>query len=188
MRERTVTGRTWILRERVLSVVLAGVGLALTTALAGSALALQGRPEIAAAPGGATAGVLDARFAAVVGAAWQADNSPIPGARVRLRDVSTGRAAGHAVANEAGRFTFENVSAGSYVVELVSESGKVLTVGQSFTVARGETVATFVRLGTRAPWFNGFFANAAAAVASAAAAAGVTAIAPEGIRPVSATQ
>jgi hypothetical protein len=53
-------------------------------------------------------------------------------------------------------------------------------------VAPGETVATFVRLGSKAPWFNGFFSNAAAAVASSAAAAGITAVAPEQIRPVSA--
>lgn len=168
---------------------LAAVTLALTSALAATALQSQGRAEGEhGLPGGGRAIVTDARFAAVVGVAWQSDNTPIPYARVRLRDVSTGRAAGHTVANEAGRFTFADIAAGSYVVELVNENGKVLTVGHSFTVARGETVATFVRLGTRAPWFDGFFANAAAAVASAAAAAGVTAIAPEGIRPVSATQ
>jgi hypothetical protein len=51
-------------------------------------------------------------------------------------------------------------------------------VGHAFVIAPGETVATFVRLGTKVPWFTGFFNNAASAVASTAAGLGVTAIAP----------
>ena len=129
-----------------------------------------------------------ARSTSVLGAAWNADNTPIPNAKVRLRNVRTGRIEAHAVANDMGQFVFQSVESGSYVIELVTENGKVLTVGHSFTVAPGETVATFVRLGTRVPWFNGFFANAASAVASSAAAAGVTAVAPDVIRPASAVQ
>lgn len=115
----------------------------------------------------------------VLGVAWNADNSVIPGARVRLRDVRTGRVAGVAVANSAGRFTFTNIEGGTYLIELVSETGRILSVGHTFSVAPGETVATFVRLAAKTPWFNGFFANAASAVASTAASAGVTALAPE---------
>lgn len=186
-RGRSVAETVW--RRRAPRAGLAAVALAMTSALAGAALQSQGQAaRDHSLPGGGRVSVTDARFAAVVGVAWQSDNTPIVHARVRLRDVSTGRAAGHAVANEVGRFRFEDVLPGSYVVELVNGSGKVLTVGHSFSVARGETVATFVRLGTRTPWVDGFFANAAAAVASAAAAAGVTAIAPESVRPVSATR
>lgn len=129
-------------------------------------------------------GAVGSRATSIVGVAWNADNSPIPGARVRLRNVVTGKIAMAAVANEAGQFTFAGVETGSYLIELVTERDKILTVGQTFTLAPGETVATFVRLGAKAPWFNGFFGNAAAAVASAAAAAGVTAIAPE-VKPCS---
>ena len=64
------------------------------------------------------------------------------------------------------------------MVELVDDSGKVLAVGRAFMVAAGETVATFVRLGARVPWFAGFFENAAAAATSSAASLGVTALAP----------
>lgn len=53
-----------------------------------------------------------------------------------------------------------------------------MTVGHAFVIAPGETVATFVRLGTKVPWFHGFFSNAASAVASTAASQGITAIAP----------
>lgn len=133
----------------------------------------------------ATSGV---RATSILGTAWHADNTPIPFARVRLRNGSTGRIESHAAANEMGQFAFQDVESGSYVIELVTDDGRVLTVGHTFSVAPGETVATFVRLGTRVPWFTGFFTNAAAAVASGAAAAGVTAIAPETIRPVSSTR
>lgn len=132
--------------------------------------------------------VVAARGTAITGSAWNADSSPIPQARVRLRSLQSGRIEAVAMATEAGRFAFASVEGGSYLVELVSESGKVLAVGNAFAIAPGETVATFVRLGTRVPWYDGFFSNAAAAVASSAAAAGITAIAPEQVRPVSARQ
>ena len=118
-------------------------------------------------------------LSAIVGVAWDADNKPLPGARVRLRNVVTGRVPTTAVAGDTGQFTFKGVESGSYLIELVAENGKILTVGHPFTLAPGETVATFVRLAARPPWFEGFFGNAASAVASTAASAGVTAIAPE---------
>jgi hypothetical protein len=159
-------------------------------ALACSCLIVAGTPMLAAtdpvtpAPVGASVGTriggaVGSRATSIVGVAWNADNTPIAAARVRLRNVVTGRVAMSIVADEAGQFTFTGIENGSYLIELVNEGDKILTVGQTFTIAPGDTVATFVRLGAKAPWYNGFFKNAAAAVASAAAAAGVTAIAPE---------
>jgi FtsP/CotA-like multicopper oxidase with cupredoxin domain len=136
-------------------------------------------PRTAASATKAGPGGRDVNATLIMGAAWHADNSPIPYARLRLRNAATGRMHAHTIANELGQFAFRSVETGSYIVELVTEAGKVLTVGQTFSVAPGETVATFVRLGTRVPWFNGFFANAAAAVSATAAATGVTAVAPE---------
>jgi hypothetical protein len=126
------------------------------------------------------------RSTAIVGTAWESDNTPIPQARLRLRSVVTGRIQATTMANELGEFTFHSVEPGSYVIELVNDAGRVLTVGHKFAVGPGETVATFVRLGTKVPWFTGFFGNAAAAVAATAAATGVTALAPGEVRPVSA--
>jgi hypothetical protein len=119
-----------------------------------------------------------ARSTSILGTAWNADDSPIPNAKLRLRNAITGRIEAATVADSAGRFTFSNIEGGTYVVELVNDSGKVLTVGHAFMVAPGETVATFVRLGARVPWFAGFFENAAAAATSSAASLGVTALAP----------
>lgn len=125
------------------------------------------------------------RSTSVLGSAWEADNSPVKGAHLRLRNVLTGSVEATAVANDGGQFTFENVERGTYVVELVTDNGRILTVGHPFTIAPGETVATFVRLGTKIPWFEAFFSNAAAATTSAAASEGITAIAPVA-RPASA--
>jgi hypothetical protein len=118
------------------------------------------------------------RSTSILGAAWNMDNSPIKEANLRLRNVVSGKVEALTKANDAGQFAFENINAGSYVVELVTEAGRTLTVGHVFTIAPGETVATFVRLGTKVPWGTAFFNNAARSVASSAASAGITAISP----------
>jgi hypothetical protein len=113
-----------------------------------------------------------------MGSAWNAANAPLPGAHLQLRNVGNGKIVARANADEAGHFVFTNLDSGSYVVELVTETGKILTVGQTFAIAPGETVATFVRLGTKTPWFAEFFGNAAGAVTAVAASQGITALAP----------
>jgi hypothetical protein len=115
---------------------------------------------------------------AIVGSAWNFDNSPIKFASLRLRDVVQGGIEALTKANEAGEFTFESVPPGSYVVELVNEAGKVETVGHVFTIAPGETVATFVRLSARVPTITALFKNTAAIIAATAASTGITALAP----------
>jgi hypothetical protein len=127
----------------------------------------------------ATAAKSGAPSPTIMGAAWKADNSPIPQAKLRLRNVDTGRVVAATLANDAGQFVFADIETGSYIVELISNGGKLLAVGHTITIGPGETVATFVRLGAKVPWFTGFFANAASAVATAAASTGVTAMAPE---------
>lgn len=125
----------------------------------------------------ASSSALGARTAAkVLGVVWNADSTPVPNARVRLRNMTTGRMDATGVANQTGQFTFENLEPGSYVIELVDETGKVRALGQSFRIEAGETIATFVRLAASRPWFAGFFSNAAAAAISAASSAGVTAV------------
>jgi hypothetical protein len=118
------------------------------------------------------------RVASILGAAWNVDNTPIKEASLRLRNVVTGKIEALTKADETGQFAFENVNGGSYVVELVTASGKIQTVGHVFTIAPGETVATFVRVGTKVPWGTAFFKNTGNAVASSAASEGITAITP----------
>lgn len=128
-------------------------------------------------PAGASFGP---RTTTIRASAWNSDSSPIKGANLRLRNVVTGKIEAVAKANDAGQFTFENVEGGSYVVELVTESGRVIAIGHVFTIAPGETVATFVRVGPKIPWATALFNNTAANVASTAATEGITAIRPAG--------
>lgn len=157
----------------------------LVAAATGVALGAGPRSTPGDKPSARAAAVAGHRSASVMGAAWNADNSPLKGARLQLRNVLTGQIEASAVANDAGQFTFDGVEGGTYVVELVNDSRKVLAIGHPFSISPGETVATFVRLSTRAPWVQGFFSNAAAAAISTAASEGITAIAPVA-RPVSA--
>ena len=128
-------------------------------------------------PAGASSGP---HATTILGSAWNADNSPIKGANLRLRNVVTGKVAAVTKANDAGQFTFENVEGGSYAVELVNESGRVQTVGHVFTIEPGETVATFVRLEPKIPWATAVFSNTAGSVATTAATVGIAAIRPSG--------
>jgi len=138
-----------------------------------------GAPRPAGAGGSRVAGAsFGTHNTSVLGAAWNVDNSPIKNANLRLRNVVTGKVEALAKANDAGQFAFDNVEGGSYVVELVTEAGRIETVGHVFTIAPGETVATFVRAGARVPWATAFFNNTASSVTSSAATEGVTAIAP----------
>ena len=117
------------------------------------------------------------RGGTVTGTVWRRDDSPVSDAPLQLRDVSTGQVVRSTRGDQAGRFTFLKVNAGSYIVELVDENRNVLALGQMFTIGPTETVATFIRLGAAASsWHGGFLSNAAAAALAAAAAAGVTAI------------
>lgn len=114
----------------------------------------------------------------ILGVVWNVDNTPIPGARVQLRNLVSGKVDATGVANQSGQFTFNQIEGGRYVVELIGANGRIVTVGHAFAIAPGESVATFVRMGTKVPWFSGFFGNAASAVTSSAASQGITAIAP----------
>jgi hypothetical protein len=153
---------------------LGSAALLLVCTVAGSGPA-DARPVTTPARVGATG---TRGTTSVLGVAWKVDNTPIPGARVQLRNLVSGKIEARAVADENGQFSFPHLEGGSYVVELIGDSGRIVTVGHAFVIAPGETVATFVRLGTKVPWFSGFFGNAASAVASTAAGQGITAIAP----------
>ncbi len=127
---------------------------------------------------------LTSQAGSIVGFVRDGSDGPIPAARLRLRDVTGGRIVMTTRADQEGRFRFTGVQAGSYLVELVDDSGKILAVGDTLPLAPGEIVNTLIRLGARSPWHTGFFVNAAMAAVSAAAGLGVTAIG-NGFQPAS---
>jgi hypothetical protein len=124
------------------------------------------------------------RATSVFGYIWNARNQPIANAILQLRNVTSGKIEATTAAADNGEFTFERIAAGTYIIEYITETGKVLAVGHVFTVAEGETVATFIRLSEQTRWYAALFGSAGAAVVAAAASLGVTAVAPPA-RPVS---
>jgi len=144
-------------------------------------LAVSGLPHAAAqTPARPLAAVAPATFGSVIGNAWKGDTTPYPQARIRLRNVETGRAVARTISDGDGRFRFERVDPGAFVVELASNEDKVLAVGDLFSVTAGDQATTLVRLSSKAPWVAGFFGNAAAAAIAAASTLGVTAVGSSG--------
>ncbi|HSC28644.1 MAG TPA: carboxypeptidase-like regulatory domain-containing protein [Vicinamibacterales bacterium] len=118
---------------------------------------------------------------AVLGTAFKADDKPLPGARIRLRNASDGRQSETLRATAEGEFRFEGVVPGRYVCELLSARGTVLAVGDLFDVIPGQTSITSVRLSERDSLVGLFFASAAAAAIAAAASIGITATGSNGL-------
>lgn len=123
------------------------------------------------------AGETRSALATVVSAfVWDGENDPVRDITVRLRNVRTGQVEGTTVSDIDGRVTFADIEGGTYVLEVVNSKGAVLATGQVFSVVPGETVATFVRLTSKLPWFAGLFEHAAATTVASAAAVGATAV------------
>ena len=153
------------------SLLLAGMCL---TAIAVCGV-LLGRPAQAQVM---TSAKLTAAAGAIAGTVVNGNDQPVPAARLRLRELETGRILMTARGDEEGRFVFSGVPAGSYVVELVDDGSRVRGVTQSFSMAPGETAHVVLRLASREPWYSGFFTNAAIAAVSSAASLGITSVGP----------
>ncbi len=97
------------------------------------------------AGGAAAAAEPQAAAGRVVGYTYTTNNSAIADARVQLRNTASGQVAAAVVTNAAGEFVFERVPPGSYVIEMMDASGGVMALGNPFTVAGSEAVATFMR-------------------------------------------
>jgi len=130
-------------------------------------------------------GAARAPVSIVQGIAWNSDNSPLPNARVRLRDTMSGHVVSTSESSTNGQFVFPGIGRGFYIVELLGEGGKVLAVGPNFRVEGGETVTTLVRLPSRRSWYAAMFSNTAAGVIAVASSVGLTALGTQSARPIS---
>jgi hypothetical protein len=86
-----------------------------------------------------------ARLNALVGVARTSLNMPIPFARVVLRNIGTGQVFARTVANEHGVFSFLDLDANTYLVELLDGDGSVVATSSLLTMARGDVKQTIVR-------------------------------------------
>lgn len=128
---------------------------------------------------GAGSSVSASRVTSVMGYLWAGEGTPVSNATVQLRNIVTGQIEQVSTTLQNGAFAFNGVEGGTYAIEYVSESGgNLVAIGQAFSVAPGETVATFVRLGSE---LVGTLTNAASTLASNAAQAVISTAASAGI-------
>jgi hypothetical protein len=87
---------------------------------------------------------------AVLGRARTSLNTPIPYARVLLRNIRTGAIEKRATANEEGRYTFLDVNDSAYIVELIGSDGSVVASSEMVAMAAGDVRETTVRVSANA--------------------------------------
>ena len=87
---------------------------------------------------------------ALLGRARTSLNTPIPYARVLLRNIRTGAIEARATANEEGRYTFLDLDSSAYIVELIGSDGSVVAASEMVAVATGDVRETTVRVSANA--------------------------------------
>ena len=82
----------------------------------------------------------------IIGTVIDIRQVPVANAKVRLRNLNTGRIEQEAVTNDKGEYVFAVVDPGSYVVEMVLSDGTVVALSNAGALARYETLQTLVQL------------------------------------------
>lgn len=169
---------TTVARQAAQQLRVVPTGPMTATSKAAASVRAARAAQMNAGRGAATGAAASVRSTSVVGYLWTANNSVVIDATVQLRNTVTGQIEMFTQTNSVGEFTFNNVVGGSYVIEYASEqAGSLLALGHPFTVAPGETVATFVRMSNALPIIiPDFTGNIAASALQAAASSGVTAV------------
>lgn len=161
---------------------VSSAGRAAARAIATRSTTSAARAASALSSLGSGSSVTSSRLTSIVGYLWAGEGTPLNNATVQLRNLVTGQIEQVSSTMQNGAFAFSNVSSGTYAIEYVTDTaGRVMAVGQAFSVAPGETVATFVRLGSNlisiAP---DLVSNVAQAAVNTAASAGIAGtVAPE---------
>jgi hypothetical protein len=70
---------------------------------------------------------------------------PIGMATVRIRNAASGQIQAFTETSAIGQGTFQNIPPGRYVLELMKGKETVVAVGQPFSIAEGDTIASFVK-------------------------------------------
>ena len=82
----------------------------------------------------------------IIGTVIDIRQVPVPNAKVRLRNLNTGRIEQEAVTNDKGEYVFAVVEPGSYVVEMVLSDGTIVALSNAGALAHYETLLTVVQL------------------------------------------
>ena len=98
----------------------------------------------------AAAAVLGGKSNALLGFARTSLNTPIPFARVVLRNIRTGQVFARTTANQRGEFSFVDIESNSYVVELLGADGSVVAASPLVTMGRFQVQETELRVAAAA--------------------------------------
>jgi hypothetical protein len=110
---------------------------------------------------------------AISGLAKEAGGQPAANVLVRLRNVDNGQVAGIVRTEPTGAFTFTNVPAGSYVIEIVDSANRVLAASAPIALAQKATMGgLIVTLPASEKAAAAVVAAAGGSVSSSAAAGG----------------
>jgi hypothetical protein len=118
----------------------------------------------------------------IQGNAVNSSNAPMGETLVRLRDARFGRVVETRATDKAGRFAFNVLDPGSYVVEILGTDQTLLAASQILNVNAGDMISAIVKLPLSVTPFAGILnssiAPSAAMMATQAAANGIVAVVP----------
>ncbi len=131
------------------------------------------RPATAAAP----------RAARVIqslinGVAVNSDQTPVPNAIVRLRNLGVNAIEQTITANELGEFSFVAQPGIPYVVEVADSSGRTIAVGDVVVANAGEVAGTKVSVPSGLPVLAGVYGSSLSSIQSRAIGSGLMAVDP----------
>ena len=115
----------------------------------------------------------------VNGVAVDSDKTPLPNARVRLRNLQVNEVEKVATANQLGEFNFAIAPDVPYVVELADQSGNIVAVSDVLVANAGEVAGAVISLPSKLPALAGMFGETASSVLSAVAGTGLTVVDPD---------
>ena len=107
----------------------------------------------------AAVAAVGAKLNALLGFARTSLNVPIPYARVVLRNIRTGQVLARTVANAQGQFSFLDIEANAYIVELVGPDGSVVAASPMVTMSRGDVRMTEIRVAAAATTVSASFSD-----------------------------
>ena len=82
----------------------------------------------------------------IIGAVVDIRQAPVANAKVRLRNLRTGKIEMETSSNDQGNYEFTLLEPGSYVVEMVMVDGTIIALSNAAALARYETLQTVVQL------------------------------------------
>lgn len=91
-----------------------------------------------------TAKAQDARMGTLKGVAKDSKGQNLAGAKVRIRNAGNGAVAAETTSDATGAFTATGLAPGSYVVEVVDATGRVIGLSPTIEVLAGSTATVGV--------------------------------------------